>query len=586
MIAWLKDVPRQYRFAPRVDGKSIVLQGVTGQADEAAINAAALTDNQVVLWDNTNKRLKSTGVVDSELQVLKSATAGTAVASKALIVDTSKDLTGVRNLTLTGKLTAASSEVSGNAKADTLNITNLAEVGSLGVSGYVTRDLKLNNAKITSRYNSVDYDVVSRSNAVLLFGNVSDDIKIQTSSSKNIIHRKGTNDYTVWDSSNGGTGSGLDADKLDGLHASQFLRSDANADMYGNITLHNKYLGFYDDGAYDDMMWRVQIPGGGSDYLDFYSYQYGNYALRLYPNGNAYVRGSGLYVNGNEVMNKGNDGSGSGFDADLLDGYHASSFLHLSGGTMTGRLGLSSDGFLVADKDNIASPTGSGFFQTSTATTAEGWPENSNNWYHLMSSRHSNDSNYYALQIAASFFDDNAVFLRCTMGSGTTGWKRLWHSGNDGSGSGLDADLLDGQHGSYYQDINNISGASQPSDPTHGGPKFYYLASGGSGKAMILNIVIACSLSPSSFYYLYFMSGVDQTWPIRTVRMQGSSFIYRGGEKYYHFEEAMYKSSSDQWKTVADGTSVYFPANSKVLQIQTSGTTRLQLAMTLWITTY
>ena len=26
----------------------------------------------------------------------------------------------------------------------------------------------------------------------------------------------------------------------------------------------------------------------------------------------------------------------------------------------------------------------------------------------------------------------------------------FWHSGNDGSGSGLDADLLDGQHGSYY----------------------------------------------------------------------------------------------------------------------------------------
>ena len=31
----------------------------------------------------------------------------------------------------------------------------------------------------------------------------------------------------------------------------------------------------------------------------------------------------------------------------------------------------------------------------------------------------------------------------------------VWHSGNDGSGSGLDADLLDGQHGSYYAPINN-----------------------------------------------------------------------------------------------------------------------------------
>ncbi len=29
----------------------------------------------------------------------------------------------------------------------------------------------------------------------------------------------------------------------------------------------------------------------------------------------------------------------------------------------------------------------------------------------------------------------------------------FWHAGNDGSGSGSDADLLDGQHGSYYADV-------------------------------------------------------------------------------------------------------------------------------------
>jgi len=33
-----------------------------------------------------------------------------------------------------------------------------------------------------------------------------------------------------------------------------------------------------------------------------------------------------------------------------------------------------------------------------------------------------------------------------------------WYSGNDGSGSNLDADLLDGQHGSYYLDASNLSG--------------------------------------------------------------------------------------------------------------------------------
>jgi hypothetical protein len=33
----------------------------------------------------------------------------------------------------------------------------------------------------------------------------------------------------------------------------------------------------------------------------------------------------------------------------------------------------------------------------------------------------------------------------------------VWHAGNDGTGSGLDADLLDGQDGLYYLDYNNFS---------------------------------------------------------------------------------------------------------------------------------
>lgn len=40
-----------------------------------------------------------------------------------------------------------------------------------------------------------------------------------------------------------------------------------------------------------------------------------------------------------------------------------------------------------------------------------------------------------------------------------------WHSGNDGSGSGLDADLLDGQEGSYYLNYNNLS--NTPTIPTN-----------------------------------------------------------------------------------------------------------------------
>lgn len=45
---------------------------------------------------------------------------------------------------------------------------------------------------------------------------------------------------------------------------------------------------------------------------------------------------------------------------------------------------------------------------------------------------------------------DGQLFLKRNDGSGDTIVK-VWTSAQHGSGSGLDADLLDGQHGSYYQ---------------------------------------------------------------------------------------------------------------------------------------
>ena len=45
-----------------------------------------------------------------------------------------------------------------------------------------------------------------------------------------------------------------------------------------------------------------------------------------------------------------------------------------------------------------------------------------------------------------------------TSNSVTPSIYKVWTSGNDGSGSGLDADLLDGQHGSYYYPASNPNG--------------------------------------------------------------------------------------------------------------------------------
>ena len=74
--------------------------------------------------------------------------------------------------------------------------------------------------------------------------------------------------------------------------------------------------------------------------------------------------------------------------------------------------------------DNITNRINSGFWETSTATTGEGWPTTTNNWYHLISSTHSNTTNHYALQLAAPFFTQN-LYYRSTGGIGSTAWKQV-----------------------------------------------------------------------------------------------------------------------------------------------------------------
>ena len=108
-------------------------------------------------------------------------------------------------------------------------------------------------------------------------------------------------------------------------------------------------------------------------------------------------------------------------------------------------------------KTDISTRTETGFYQDSSPTSGEGWPALGGNtsWAHLISCTHSNDSNYYAMQLSASFYNQN-LYYRSTAGSGTTGWSKMWSDQNDGSGSGLDADLLDGQQGSYYANKDHI----------------------------------------------------------------------------------------------------------------------------------
>ena len=87
--------------------------------------------------------------------------------------------------------------------------------------------------------------------------------------------------YTMWHAGNDGAGSGLDADVLDGIQASSFVRSDATDTLTGEITLSNnllKFTGTSNDRTVihfmkgSEIKWRLlqnSYNAGGGDNLNF-----------------------------------------------------------------------------------------------------------------------------------------------------------------------------------------------------------------------------------------------------------------------------------------------------------------------------
>ena len=250
----------------------------------------------------------------------------------------------------------------------------------------------------------------------------------------------GGTQHTIWHSGNDGTGSGLDADTLDGVQGSSFLRSDATDTASGAITFTSHTLHL-----------------SGHYYQKFYSGTQ-NY-IHLYPNGHTGnasttdirahngVNGAdvfkitggsstGLKWRGHTIWTAENDGSGSGLDADTLDGIEGASFVRsdasdtLTGGTYTFNSSTS--------QKIILSGANNPYIRFQEGTTDKAYIQ-----------FHTNGSFYFVNQ-------ETGEHLR--IGSGGNGLqyhhdgndRTVWHSGNDGSGSGLDADTLDGIEGASF----------------------------------------------------------------------------------------------------------------------------------------
>ena len=147
-----------------------ILDGVTSTAAELNIlDGVTSTAAELNILDGVTSTAAELNVLDGitavvgELNALDigSTAVGTAVASKAVILDSNKDYTGVRNFTLSGELDAGSLDISGNADIDgtleadaiTVNGTALAEVISDTVGAMVSSNTE---SGITVTYQDAD----------------------------------------------------------------------------------------------------------------------------------------------------------------------------------------------------------------------------------------------------------------------------------------------------------------------------------------------------------------------------------------------------------------------------------------------
>lgn len=120
-------------------------------------------------------------------------------------------------------------------------------------------------------------------------------------------------------------------------------------------------------------------------------------------------------VNGNKVWNAGNDGSGSGLDADTLDGEHASSFVRAGYYESNDLNKLDTYSFIRSVNSNVSSTS----------------PKGNTGWYNVIQLVHRNgagDGPSYIGQIALGMTTNtNDMFFR---GKRTDTWKTVIHSGN------------------------------------------------------------------------------------------------------------------------------------------------------------
>ena len=420
-----------------------------------------------------------------------------------------------------------------------------------GGNGWYARSGNANFSRLTMTNNSnttMGYFYAESDNDIGILNNSASWL-LQCKSNGNLY--KGDGQGLIWHAANDGSGSGLDADLLDGQHASAFLTSESDTlntvtgrgSTTSNDVDFGKVLvgGSYSNNSYNTVSSTRLLFGGGNDQDNYHigtnmeNYG-GNYTkldlrwhtgirmgaqpgyggIRFFNNedlgsvlfsvgkgdGHTRVESGNLYFSGgtsNIAWHAGNDGSGSGLDADLLDGQEGSYYRNASN-LNAGTIPSSQMPTSITEAHRVSGSafgtTGSPgsvleYQQAASITDTKLAP--STDWHNTIRMGHGNPYSYYsntlAVRMTGSGLGD--IYSQTISNNNAQGWNKHWHTNNDGSGSGLDADTVDG--------VESTSFLRSDADDTFGSTSAnryirfncnsgQYIASGGSSSRFPIEI--------------------------------------------------------------------------------------------------
>ena len=194
--------------------------------------------------------------------------------------------------------------------------------------------------------------------------------------------------------------------------------------------------------SYNDLTNKLSVGDGGLTQ--------NNFTNTLKSKLDGIAAGATNVTNNNQLTNgAGYITSADGGNAATLDGIDSASFLRSDADdTMTHQINFTSNSawpiFINGNSDAkiIVKGSSSPYIQFQEGSTSKAYMQWASAGKFIIQNEEDNTGIY--IDSTLIWYDGSSQ-------------RTVWHAGNDGSGSGLDSDLLDGQQGSYYRNAGNLN---------------------------------------------------------------------------------------------------------------------------------